>query len=226
MQNRLRKAEERVKVALGVSPGPARRPTPLKGCTQDTHPPASAAAATTGFRFSAPAPPAFPPPTSLPSSSPPAPAALIPLSEEESSLLSRADPFPEGARPRTHPEDGDEVFPKPRLPPPPPKAQTDNVEKVLSSQRNTQEELTSELSTMASQLRKNAEHFGTLLAKDRAVIESAADSLDGNLGRMQKEGGRLGKYSARARGTTCWTILAVAMVGVAWTVMFIIIRVT
>lgn len=57
-------------------------------------------------------------------------------------------------------------------------------------------------------------------------MENAKEKLEGNLGRMQKEGGRLGGYEKKSRGTT-WIVMGmVAVVAVGWTLTFLLIKVS
>lgn len=79
---------------------------------------------------------------------------------------------------------------------------------------------------MSSQLRLNSLSLSTSLAADRSVVENAQEKLEGNLGRMKKEGGRLGGYGRGQRGTTCMVIGLVGVVAAAWVVMFLLIKVT
>ncbi|KAJ2908392.1 hypothetical protein GGI21_002930, partial [Coemansia aciculifera] len=78
----------------------------------------------------------------------------------------------------------------------------EGVERLLKSQRATQEELTSDLVQMASVLKKNSVAFGDLIEKDKTVIEETSDLLNGNVAGVSKHGARLNKYRKRAWGTT------------------------
>lgn len=89
-----------------------------------------------------------------------------------------------------------------------------------------QEELTEELSQMASQLKKNVHHFNKLLADDQAILLANQTKLELNSDTMTKEGGRLTQVSLKNRSMTWFTIAAVCAVAVSWILMFIIIRLT
>jgi len=89
-----------------------------------------------------------------------------------------------------------------------------------------QEELTEELSQMASQLKKNVHHFNKLLAVDQTILLANQTKLELNSDTMTKEGGRLTQVSLKNRSMTWFTIAAVCAVAVSWILMFIIIRLT
>lgn len=66
---------------------------------------------------------------------------------------------------------------------------------------------------MATQLKRNAQHFSEAMEKDKAVVEDADQKLESNYDIMLKERTRLTTHSSKSRSTT-------------WLVMFIIITVT
>ncbi len=82
------------------------------------------------------------------------------------------------------------------------------------------------MAEMATQLRKNAQFFGKALEDDKEAMEQADASLEKNMNTMQKERNRLGTYSGKSRSTTWLVFLSVAVVGVAWVLMFFLIRIT
>ena len=57
-------------------------------------------------------------------------------------------------------------------------------------------------------------------------MEDAQEKLGGNLGVMQKEGGRLEGYKRKAGGTTCFVIAAVGGVAISWIMVFLLIKVS
>jgi Membrane fusion protein Use1 len=96
----------------------------------------------------------------------------------------------------------------------------------LTTSLQTQEELSRQLAQMATQLRRNAEHFTEALAQDRAVMEGAEEKLEGNLTRIGTERSRLKVHSGKS-GSTTWLVLgAILVVVIAWIIMFLVIRVT
>ncbi|CAH7689398.1 hypothetical protein PPACK8108_LOCUS24471 [Phakopsora pachyrhizi] len=100
------------------------------------------------------------------------------------------------------------------------------IDKTLNQNSSIQDQLTDELSQMASQLKKNVHHFNKLLVEDQAIIQSNQTKLENNSTLMKTQGGKLSEISIRGRKTTWLTILAVLAVVLAWIMMFIIIRLT
>jgi Membrane fusion protein Use1 len=87
-----------------------------------------------------------------------------------------------------------------------------------------QEELSSQLELMAAQLKRNAIHFSTSLAKDQAVVEEAQQKLEGNYDVMMKERVRLRDHRGKSGSTTCMVLAIVALVLVVFMLMVSIIR--
>ncbi|KAJ1956573.1 hypothetical protein EC988_001274 [Linderina pennispora] len=88
----------------------------------------------------------------------------------------------------------------------------EGVERLLKSQRSTQEDLTNDLVQMASILKKNTRAFGDVIERDKHVVDETAEALGSNLASMDKQGSRLSKYRKQAWGTTGITWLAVLVV--------------
>ncbi|KAJ2689335.1 hypothetical protein IWW39_001573 [Coemansia spiralis] len=101
----------------------------------------------------------------------------------------------------------------------------EGVERLLKSQRATQEELTSDLVQMASVLKKNSEAFGDLIEKDKTVIEETSDLLNSNVTGVGKHGARLNKYRKRAWGTTGLTWLMILVVVCVFFVLVLFMRI-
>ena len=87
-----------------------------------------------------------------------------------------------------------------------------------------QEELSSQLELMAAQLKRNAIHFSTSLAKDQAVVEDAQQKLEGNYDVMMQERVRLRDHRGKSGSTTCMVLAIVALVLVLFIFMISIIR--
>ncbi|KAH6906476.1 hypothetical protein BKA70DRAFT_1190361 [Coprinopsis sp. MPI-PUGE-AT-0042] len=87
-----------------------------------------------------------------------------------------------------------------------------------------QEELSSQLESMAAQLKRNAIHFSTNLANDKAVVEAAGEKLERNYDVMQVEKGRLGRLNKITGGTTWMTLGIVLVVLLTFIVMIGVIR--
>ena len=79
---------------------------------------------------------------------------------------------------------------------------------------------------MATQFRRNVEHFGTALAQDKAVLDSVGKKLDVNYGFMTAQRTKLKDYSVKGKGTTWLVFLSVIIVAVAWVAMMFLIRIT
>lgn len=97
---------------------------------------------------------------------------------------------------------------------------------LLSSSLKAHDDLSDELARMATQLRRNAEHFSAILEKDKGLVVSAEDALSKNAESMTRERDRLKKHSSKSFGTTWFTIGAILVVCLAFVWMVIIMRMT
>lgn len=79
---------------------------------------------------------------------------------------------------------------------------------------------------MATQLRRNAEHFSGALAQDKAVMEGAEEKIEFNLGGMVAQRERLRDYSYKGRSTTWLVFISVIVVVISWILMLFLIRFT
>lgn len=103
---------------------------------------------------------------------------------------------------------------------------TSNIEHVLQHHREMQDELTEDLARMAKSLKMNSVAFGDMLEKDKSVFETASTALENSYGRLRTEGGRLGEYSSRARGTTWLVYGSVLTVLVCFVFIYLLIKIT
>ncbi|KAJ2706185.1 hypothetical protein FB645_001821 [Coemansia sp. IMI 203386] len=101
----------------------------------------------------------------------------------------------------------------------------EGVEKLLKSQRATQDDLSSDLVKMAGVLKKNSLAFSDLVEKDKVLVQETTDLLDTNTANLEKHGGRLTKYRKRAWGTTGVTWLAVLVVVSVFFMLVLFMRV-
>ncbi|KAJ1804054.1 hypothetical protein LPJ56_005711 [Coemansia sp. RSA 2599] len=101
----------------------------------------------------------------------------------------------------------------------------EGVERLLKSQRATQDDLSSDLAKMAGILKKNSLAFSDLVEKDRVLVQETTDLLDKNTANLEKHGGRLTKYRKRAWGTTGMTWLAVLVVVSVFFMLVLFMRV-
>ncbi|KAF9526871.1 hypothetical protein CPB83DRAFT_857134 [Crepidotus variabilis] len=88
------------------------------------------------------------------------------------------------------------------------------------------EELSSQLEQMAQQLKRNAIHFSTSLAKDKTVIEAAAEKIESNYDTMQTQRVKLRDRSSSSRSNTCMTLGIILLVLLVFLFMVSVIRFT
>ena len=79
---------------------------------------------------------------------------------------------------------------------------------------------------MATQLKRNAQHFSDSLDKDKSLIQSAADVLEKNYDTMTKERVRLKDHRSKSFGTTWMVFGSLLVVSITWVLMFFVIRLT
>ncbi|EIN11192.1 hypothetical protein PUNSTDRAFT_124670 [Punctularia strigosozonata HHB-11173 SS5] len=96
----------------------------------------------------------------------------------------------------------------------------------LQNSTAVQNELQDQLAQMAAQLRRNAQHFSSRLAEDKALVDDVSEKLDRNFDVMTKERVRLRDRRVAARGNTWLVVCGVIGVLLAFIVMVFIIRVT
>ncbi|KAF8492922.1 hypothetical protein JB92DRAFT_1211979 [Gautieria morchelliformis] len=108
----------------------------------------------------------------------------------------------------------------------PPTSRSPPATSLLSSSLQTHEELSNELSRMATQLKRNAQHFSDSLDKDKSLVLSAADVLEKNHDTMTKERVRLRDHRGKSFGTTWMVFGALLVVSIAWVSVFFVIRLT
>lgn len=109
----------------------------------------------------------------------------------------------------------------------PPTASSPNIPKRHYLQQTTNalhEALSDQLALMATQLKRNAQHFSASLEKDKAVIEETQEKMEGNLGLMMKEKIRLRDFRARSKGSLWMVMAIVVVVLVLFVVMVGVIR--
>lgn len=87
-----------------------------------------------------------------------------------------------------------------------------------------QEELSSQLEQMARQLKRNAIHFSTSLATDKAVVEEAQEKLESNFDVMSLQRVKLRDHSSKSSSTTWLTVGIVLLALLLFVVMVGVIR--
>lgn len=86
------------------------------------------------------------------------------------------------------------------------------------------EELSSQLELMAQQLKRNAIHFSSSLANDKAVIEEASEKIEGNFNVMQGQRIKLRDRTSQSRSNTCLIMGIILLVFLLFMLMIMIIR--
>ena len=86
------------------------------------------------------------------------------------------------------------------------------------------DELSSQLEQMAQQLKRNAIHFSTSLAKDKAFLEDAAQKIESNFDTMQSQRLKLRDRSSQSRSNTWLVIGIILLVVLLFTLMVVVIR--
>jgi len=86
------------------------------------------------------------------------------------------------------------------------------------------DELSSQLEQMAQQLKRNAIHFSTSLAKDKAFLEDAAQKIESNFDTMQSQRLKLRDRSSQSRSNTWLVMGIILLVALLFTLMVMIIR--
>ncbi|KAJ2078931.1 hypothetical protein H4R24_004136 [Coemansia sp. RSA 988] len=101
----------------------------------------------------------------------------------------------------------------------------EGVERLLQSQRETHEDLTSELAKMTGALKTNSMAFGSLVERDKELVEETTEMLGRSASSVGSQGTRLNKYRKRAWGTTGMTWLAVLVVVAVFFMLVLFMRV-
>ncbi|KAJ7846346.1 hypothetical protein B0H14DRAFT_934725 [Mycena olivaceomarginata] len=101
------------------------------------------------------------------------------------------------------------------------KSTTTAVEPRLMQHSNArQRDMADEMARMATQLKRNAIHFGELLAKDQGVVEETDRKLEGNYGYMQQTQARTKQLGATSWSSTWMRMLI--LLGVVFVFMFMV----
>ncbi|KAJ7248618.1 hypothetical protein B0H12DRAFT_1123470, partial [Mycena haematopus] len=87
-----------------------------------------------------------------------------------------------------------------------------------------QRDMADQMELMATQLKRNAIHFGELLAKDQAVLEETDKKLEGNFGYMQQTQTRTKSLNAKTRSSTWIRMLIILFVVVVFMFMVFFMR--
>jgi hypothetical protein len=79
---------------------------------------------------------------------------------------------------------------------------------------------------MATQLKRNAQHFSSSLAKDQIVVDETKEKLESNYDVMHKEQVRLKQHRKGSWWTTGLSIGSLLTVALVFVIVLFIIRVT
>ncbi|KAJ7481618.1 hypothetical protein FB451DRAFT_1236621 [Mycena latifolia] len=112
----------------------------------------------------------------------------------------------------------------PSFPPSATKSTTTAVEPHLQHSNARQRDMSEEMVRMATQLKRNAIHFGELLANDQRVVEETEQKLEGNYGYMQKTRVRTRDLRGKTGSTTCLVLAIVLLVTFLFMFMVSLIR--
>ncbi|KAF7723230.1 hypothetical protein EC973_002168 [Apophysomyces ossiformis] len=102
--------------------------------------------------------------------------------------------------------------------------ETTNIEHVLQHHRQMHDEMTTQLSRMAQQLKVNSQSFGDILAKDDKVLRNAQEAVQSNLEKMRKERHRLDAHYAKSWGTSFMTMGIILFVCIMFVLVFFTIK--
>ncbi|KAI9315497.1 vesicle transport protein [Dichotomocladium elegans] len=102
--------------------------------------------------------------------------------------------------------------------------ETTNIEHVLQHHRQMHDELTTDLSRMAQQLKLNSQSFGETLRQDDKILENAQAAIATNLNRLRHERERLDKHYSKSWGTSFMTMGVVLFVCITFFLVFFTIK--
>lgn len=94
------------------------------------------------------------------------------------------------------------------------------------SERQTQQEITDDLTMMTDQLKKNALALSEGLASDVPLLEQASNKLETNADKMTNQRKQLNAFSSSSSSMGWLTLASIVMALVAWIIIFIIIKIT
>lgn len=79
---------------------------------------------------------------------------------------------------------------------------------------------------MSAQLKQNALHFQNLLQADAAIVQTASEKVDENLGLMTAQRVRIKEFAGRTKGSTLRTLGIILIVLLVFMGMVMFIRAT
>lgn len=96
----------------------------------------------------------------------------------------------------------------------------------LQNSSAIQEELSAQLAQMATQLKRNAQHFSESLEKDKALVQETQEKLERNHDVMSRERVRVRDHHSKSWGTTWLVMLSMIVALVGFILTFFVIRFT
>lgn len=115
------------------------------------------------------------------------------------------------------------------LPADPPSSATSSTKAAPAFLQNSsaiQEELSAQLAQMATQLKRNAQHFSESLEKDKALVQETQEKLERNHDVMSKERVRVRDHHSKSWGTTWLVMLSMVVALAGFILTFFVIRLT
>ncbi|GKZ34645.1 hypothetical protein AbraIFM66950_004959 [Aspergillus brasiliensis] len=164
--------------------------------------------------------------TELPSQAPEATPA--PTQEQPSTLRNRSHPPTAFTSTTTASATGSSLHEDPSSPQQPSSAASDarlqETEDTLSSHRAEQENLTSSMLALATQLKTSAQTFHSSLEAEKSVLARAVDGIDRTAGNMQAAEQRMGMLRRMTEGKGWWgRMMLYAWIFGMWVVAILIV---
>lgn len=98
------------------------------------------------------------------------------------------------------------------------------TEHALDAQRSEQEDLTSSLLTLASQLKASSQSFQSTLENEKSVLDRAVSGIDKTSSTMEAAGQRMGMLRKMSEGKGWWgRMMLYAWIFGLWVVAFLIV---
>ncbi|PYH98592.1 hypothetical protein BO71DRAFT_371011 [Aspergillus ellipticus CBS 707.79] len=165
------------------------------------------------------------PPTTTTTEVPPPVATPTPTSSPSSSTLRNRSNVPSTSPLATATGASIHDSPSsPEHPPSPSNSQLQNTEDALSSDRAEQENLTSSLLALATQLKTSSQAFHSSLESEKSVLARAADGLDRTTSNMQAAERRMGMLRRMSEGKGWWgRMMLYAWIFGLWLVAILIV---
>ncbi|KAJ5633942.1 hypothetical protein N7528_001784 [Penicillium herquei] len=161
---------------------------------------------------------ATPVPASVPASAPTtivSPTSTLPTPTPTSTLRNRSTAQSPESNKSTAKASGSNPNPNSKL---------DTTEQALSSHRLEQEDLTSSLLSLASQLKASSQSFQATLENEQSVLDRAVTGMDKTTATMEAAGKRMGMLRKMSEGKGWWgRMMLYAWIFALWIVAILIV---